>query len=122
MAPLSAQDWLPKGAVVCYRSEFRDELLPDGTFCLKAVVTQAQFDAIVKKIGATPHTATRVYTDNKAWLQWSPEIDKELQPIKGKNRWDPQDDLSTTFVRQVKDNWEFLKYEGGFLYYKNLNH
>ena len=50
------------------------------------------------------------------------ERGRDLKPIKGKKLWDPEDDLTTTFVRQEKDTWEFLKYEAGFLYYKTLTH
>lgn len=119
---LNAQDWLPKGADVCYRSQFEDGFLPDGTFRLKAEITKKQFDTIVKKIGATPHTEARKYKDDKGWLSWSPELGKDLQPLKGRKNWDPEDDLSSTFVRQEKDYWQFLKFEGGFLYYVALNH
>ncbi|MEK7948989.1 hypothetical protein [Luteolibacter soli] len=103
LAPVRAQDWLPKDAEVCYRSQYQDGFLPDGTYCLKAKITKEQFEAIVKKAGATPHTASRKYTDNKAWLSWGAERGRDLKLIKGKARWDPEDDLATTFVRQEKD-------------------
>jgi hypothetical protein len=119
---IKAQEWLPKGADVCYRSQYEDGFLPDATFRLKAKVTKEQFDTIVKKIGATPHTEARKYTDDKAWLSWSPERGGDLKPRKGRKNWDPEDDLSSTFVRQEKDYWQFVKFEGGFLYYVALNH
>ena len=122
LAQSQAQGWLPKDAEICYHSQSADGFLPDAAYCLKAKVTKAQFDAIVKKVGATPHTETRNYTDEKACLNWGAERGRDLKPIKGKKLWDPEDDLTTTFVRQEKDTWEFLKYEAGFLYYKTLTH
>lgn len=119
---LKAQDWLPKGAVVCYQTQYEDGFLPDATFRLKAKVTKEQFDAIVKKIGATLHTEARKYSDDKNWLNWSPRRGEDLKPLKGRKNWDPEDDLSSTFVLQEKDYWQFLKFEGGFLYYVALNH
>ena len=121
-APISAQEWLPKAAEVCYRTQYEDGFLPDATFRLKAKITKKQFDAIVKKIAATPHTEKRKYTDDKIWLSWNPVLDDDLKPHKGRKKWDPEVDLSTTFVRQQKDYWQFLKFEGGFLYYVALNH
>ena len=121
-APLDAQEWLPKEAEVCYRTQYEDGFLPDATFRLKAKITKQQFDAIVKKIGATPHTEKRKYTDDKIWLSWNPELGDDLEPRKGRKNWDPEVDLSATFVRQQKDYWQFLKFEGGFLYYVALNH
>ncbi|MFM7180013.1 MAG: hypothetical protein ACKO2G_00900 [Verrucomicrobiales bacterium] len=117
-----AQDWLPKGADVCYRTQYEDGVLPDATFRLKAKVTKEEFETIVKKIGATLHTETRKYTDDKAWLNWSSERGGDLKPLKGRKNWDPEDDLSSTFVLQKNDSWQFLKFEGGFLYYVALNH
>jgi hypothetical protein len=121
-AQLHAQVWLPKDAEVCYRSQYEDGFLPDADFRLKAKITKEQFDAIVKKIGATPHTEKRQYTDDKMWLSWRPDIGDDLKPKKGHKNWDPEDDLSATYVLQDKDSWQFLKYEGGFLYYVALNH
>lgn len=122
ISPLCAQDWLPKNAEVCYRTQYEDGFLPDAAYSLKAKVTKEAFDAIVKKIGATPHTESRKYTDDKNWLSWQPEYGDDFKPRKGKNHWDPEHDLSTTFVKQQGNTWWFLKYEGGFLYYRELNH
>lgn len=119
---LSAQEWLPKDAEVCYRSQYQDGVLPDAAYCLKLKVTEKQFKEIVAKVGATPHTEKRKYTDDKAWLSWGPKTGRDLKPMEGKKSWNPSWDLSATYVRQRKDTWEFLKYEGGFLYYKSLTH
>ena len=129
---LNAQEWIPKGAKVCCRSQYEDGFLPDATFCLKLKVTKVQFEAIVKKLGATPHTEKRKYTDDKNWLQWGSEQGaddpfakreaKGKVPPKDETHWDPSPDLSGTFVLQHKDSWKFLKYQDGFLYYKELNH
>ena len=75
LAQSQAQGWLPKDAEICYHSQSADGFLPDAAYCLKAKVTKEQFDAIVKKVGATPHTETRKYTDEKAWLNWGPSAD-----------------------------------------------
>lgn len=121
-AQLEAQNWLPKEAEVCYRTQYEDGFLPDATFRLKVKVTKEQFDTIVKRLGVTAHTETRKYSDEKMWLGWRPEIGDDLKPRKGRKNWDPDDDLSSTFVRQEKGYWQFLKFEGGFLYYVALNH
>ena len=121
-AQLDAQDWLPKDAEVCFRSQQEEDFLPDATFRLKAKVTREQFHTIVKTIRATPHTPTRQYSDDKIWLSWGPELGDDLEPRKGRKYWDPDEDLSSTFVRQEKDFWQYLKFEGGFLYYVALNH
>ena len=121
-AKLEAQEWLPKEAEVCFRSQCQDGVLPDGTFRLKAKVSKEQFDTIVKNIGATPHTEARRYTDDKMWLSWNPDYGGDFKPLKGEERWDPGVDLSSTFVRQEKDFWQFIKWEGGLLYYVALNH
>ncbi|MCW1921036.1 hypothetical protein OKA05_00625 [Luteolibacter arcticus] len=117
-----AQAWLPKEAEVCYRSQYADGFLPDAAYCLKLKVTEKQFKEIVAKVGATLHTEKRPYTDDKVWLSWGPETGPDLKPVKGKERWNPSRDLAATYVRQEKHTWEFLKYEGGFLYYKSLTH
>ena len=128
---LSAQEWIPAGAKVCFKSQEEDGLLPDATFRLKLKITKAQFDAIVIKLGATPHTESRKYSDDKGWLNWRPDLGSDdpftnnnvaKPPPKGENLWDPDTDLSTTFVRQHKDSWTFLKYERGYLYFTELSH
>ena len=129
---LIAQDWVPVGAKVCYKSHYEDGFLPDATFCLKIKMTKAQFDAIVVKLGATLHTEMRKYSDDKKWLNWRPDLgaydpfrsDKEANkaPPKGENLWDPEADLSQTFVRQQKNTWTFLKYEESYVYFMELSH
>jgi hypothetical protein len=129
---LSAQEWIPAGTKVCYKLQYEDGLLPDATFCLKLKITQAQFDAIVIKLGTTLHTESRKYGDDKKWLEWRPDkgavdpftSDNEAKklPPKGENLWDPDADLSKTYVRQHKDTWTFLKYERGYLYFAELSH
>ena len=71
---------------------------------------------------ATPHTPTRQYSDDKIWLSWCPKPGDDLEPCKGRKHSDPDDDLYSTFVRQEKDFWQCLKFEGGFLYFVALNH
>lgn len=132
LGEIQAHEWIPKGAKVCYRSQQEDGFLPDATFCLKLKITKPQFEKIVKTVGATPHTETRRYTDDKGWLNWSPaqgasdpfaaSKGQNVKPPKGESVWDPKPDLTSTFVRQNGDYWEYLKYENGYLYYKSLNH
>jgi hypothetical protein len=129
---LSAQEWIPVGAKVCYKSHYEDGFLPDGEFCLKLKISKNQFDAIVTMLGATLHMESRKYSDDKRWLSWNPDSGADdpfanhkqanKTPPKGENLWDPDTDLSTTFVRQHKDTWTFLKYERGYLYFKELSH
>jgi len=129
---LSAQEWIPTGAKVCYKSQYEDGILPDAKFCLKLKISKVQFDAIVIKLGATLHTELRKYSDDKNWLDWRPDLGSDdpfanhikasKPPPKGENLWDPDTDLSSTFVRQHKDTWTFLKYERGYLYFSELSH
>ena len=122
---LQAQSWLPKGSVVCFRSQFEDGFLGDGTYKLKAKITKAQFDSIVKALGATPHTKKRKYTDDIMWLSWGTKpIDPFSDNIQKKvtKSWDPDDSTSSSYVIQRGNSWTLLKLERGFLYFLSINH
>lgn len=106
-------DWLPTSAQIVFTSQWEDGFLPDGTFKLKARMTEADFTNAVRQLGLTPHTKDRKYTDSTVWLQWMRDADQ---------RWNPSPSIDATFVRQAGDWWQLGKYENGFLYYQSLNH
>ena len=65
-----------------------------------------------------PHTETRVYEDDKLWLQWS-------GPMQEANTgwWDPPPvEPNKTYVWQGGDEWLLAAYRDGWLYVSGLNH
>jgi hypothetical protein len=90
--------------------------LPDYVYHLKAKISADQFQSYVDSLGLTPHTPTRVYTDDKAWLSWS-SMSSDVGAW-----WNPTDSLDGTFVDQQGDGWTFAKYENGYLYLTSQDH
>lgn len=106
-------NWLPGGAQIVFRSQWKDGFLPDATFKLKAKVSADEFASAVQRLGLTPHTKDRKYTDDTLWLQWMRDDDE---------RWNPSPSIDETFVHQEGDSWQLAKYENGFLFYQSLSH
>jgi|UniRef100_UPI00378382F2 hypothetical protein len=107
---------LPRSAQGVQEWYWADGFLPDYSYHLKARITQQEFDNYVKKLGLTPHTLERAYTDDVHWLNW------QALPQFTNGWFDPSDSLTATFVSQEGDCWAFAKYEKGNLYVTSLNH
>ena len=91
--------------------------LPDYSYQLKAKITHEQFLRYVSRLGLTPHSDTRRYTQSPIpWLSW------RAQPSFKGDWWDPTASLSSAFVSQDGDCWTFAKYENGYLYLSSLDH
>ena len=115
-SPVSWTNHLPETATEVNEWAWADGFLPDYSYILKAKVTQQEFNEFNLKLGLTPHTPTRIYTESDAMLSWNapPGCDEAW--------WDPSPFLDATFVEEGSDTWSCAKYEDGFLYFQSLNH
>lgn len=91
------------------------DMSPDFTYILRAQIPPEDFPRFVARIGLTPHTSSRSYTDDIMWLEW--ETSQALSPW-----WDPSSSRDDTFVKQDGGVWMFAKYENGRLYFKAWSH
>lgn len=107
---------LPSSAREIRDQQWREWLLPDYQYLLKARITAAEFNDYVKQLGLTPHTSARRYSGETVWLRW------DAAPPESGHWWNPTESLDGTFVHQEGDTWTFAKWEGGFVFLKSINH
>ncbi len=118
-SPTEKPSWrrhLPATATDIHEWAWADGFLPDYSYFLKARIAEAEFQQFVARLGLTPHTSDRKYSEHSNWLSWSsaPGFDGDW--------WDASPSLASTFVSEGHDTWTFAKYENGFLYFVSLNH
>lgn len=109
---------LPWGARDVRESHRADGFLSDYACCLKARVSPEQFAGYVARFGLTPHTESRVYTDDKLWLTWSQPQDRSDSAW-----WNPPAiEAGRTYVAQAGDEWVLAAYKDGWVYVSGGSH
>jgi len=115
-APPSWKGRLPKDATDVREFSRADGFLPDYAYMLRARVSESGFKAFVEKLGLTPHSEDREYSEETGWLNWSAAARFE------EDWWNATDTLDGTYVKEGNDTWSYAKHEGGMLYFKSINH
>jgi hypothetical protein len=112
----SFRDYLPPTAAPVYEWSWSDPMIGDGSYMMKARVNAKEFSHFAKELRLSPHTKTRIYTDDVMWLSWI------AAPGSHETWWNPSDKLGSTFVRQDGRSWMYAKHEQGYLFFKQVSH
>jgi hypothetical protein len=96
------------------RDSYADMTL-DYTYLLRAEMPPKDAADYMRRIGSTPHSATRAYTDDLLWLSRN-------EGIVHTGWWNPSSDPTTTYVVQNGRTWTCAKYESGTLFVKSWSH
>ncbi|MEM4247918.1 MAG: hypothetical protein QXH80_01510 [Candidatus Nanoarchaeia archaeon] len=107
---------MPDSATEVQEWVWEDGVTADYSYLLKAKVSRKHFDSFVSKLGLTPDSQSRKYSQGTGGPSW-------LRPAQFTgNWWNPSPSLDGTLVYEDGHTWSLAKYENGYLYFMSFQY